>query len=337
MGTLKYGAEQAVHKCLRVHPGENTILITDLSTAEIAEALLAEIRSVTPNVKLFVMEQFGGRPDDGSTPLPFPDEIARAYESMTASIYAAAGKRGELKSFRSPMLRIVDAKPDLRHAHMPHITREIMETGMSADYDVVQRLSAQVHDIVRTASEIRVTSPAGTDFSARFNPGWRWIVSDGLITPEEWKNLPDGEVFTCAQTATGRAVVDGCLGDYFSHEGTCETFPVTIDFADGVVTRISCGKRPDLEAELVKYIAQDENASRIGEFAIGTNVGLDRLIGNLLQDEKFPGVHIALGHGYPEKTGSPWHSDAHLDVVMRNVTVEVDGRAIMRDGQFLIL
>jgi leucyl aminopeptidase (aminopeptidase T) len=46
------------------------------------------------------------------------------------------------------------------------------------------------------------------------------------------------------------------------------------------------------------------------------------IIGNLLQDEKFPGVHIALGHGYPEKTGSP--------------SVEVEGKAIMRDGKFLI-
>jgi hypothetical protein len=29
-------------------------------------------------------------------------------------------------------------------------------------------------------------------------------------------------------------------------------------------------------------------------------------------------------------------SDAHIDLVMRRVTVEVEGKAIMRDGKFLI-
>ncbi len=337
MGTLKFGAEQAIHKCLRLHRDEEIVLITDHETSDVSDALMEQINGVTSHVKRFVMEDFGDRPEDGSVPLVFPAVIAEAYETVTASIYAAAGKRGELKSFRIPMLDIVDAKPDLRHAHMPSVTRQIMETGMAADYDVVQRLSKKVYDIVHKASAIRVTSAAGTDFTAHFNPGWRWIISDGLITPEEWKNLPDGEVFTCAQSVTGHAVVDGCLGDYLSKEGSCESFPVLVDMADGIITHISCPARPDIDAELRKYIAQDENANRIGEFAIGTNIGLDRIIGNLLQDEKFPGVHIAFGHGYPEKTGSPWKSDAHLDVVMRRVSITVDGMPIMRDGEFLIL
>jgi len=337
MGTLKLGAEQAIHKCLRVRKDESVILITDQNTAEVSTALQEALATVTSKVRTFIMEDFGDRPEDGSKPLSFPPAIASAYEKVTASIYAAQGRRNELKSFRVPMLNIVDSRSDLRHAHMPNVTRQVMELGMSTDYDVVQALSAKVLKIVRNASQIRVTSPKGTDFTARFNPSWRWLVSDGLITSEQWKNLPDGEVFTCAETATGRAVIDGCLGDYLNREGDCEDFPITVDFVDGRVTHVSCEKRPDLQAEILRYIAQDANANRVAEFAIGTNVGLDRIIGNLLQDEKFPGVHIAFGHGYPDKTGSTWQSDAHLDVVMRNVTIEVDGQTIMRDGTFLIL
>jgi leucyl aminopeptidase (aminopeptidase T) len=336
MGTLRFAAEQAIRNCLKLRRGEHAVLVTDRPSREIADALLSVLRESTPNVSVFVMEELGERPDDGNGALAFPESIAAAMGRATASIYAATGKRGELKSFRSPMLRVVDANPALRHAHMINITREVMEMGMSADYAVIQRLSADVHAIVRRARRIRVTSPRGTDFVAEINPDWKWIVSDGQITPEQWKNLPDGEVFTCAQSAHGRAVVDGCLGDHFSVLGTCESFPVTIDFEGGVVHRLRCEARPELERELDAYIHQDENANRVGEFAIGTNIGLDRIIGNLLQDEKFPGVHIALGHGYPEKTGSPWHSEAHLDVVMREVTVEVDGRTIMRGGKFVI-
>lgn len=336
MGSLRFGAEQAIRKCIRVQPGEVVVLVTDRSCLEIGKELENVVREITDSISTFVLEDFGERPEDGSKPLAFPAEIGKALEKANVSIYAASGKRGELKSFRVPMLAFVDAKEDLRHGHMINITKEVMELGMSTDYDEIQTLSKKVYDIVHQARKIRVTSPAGTDFTVTLNPEWKWIISDGRISTTQWKNLPDGEVFTCAQSADGKAVIDGCLGDYFSELGTCETFPVTVEMANGIATRLTCPARPELEKELNDYIHQDENAKRVGEFAIGTNVGLDRIIGNLLQDEKFPGVHIALGHGYPEKTGSPWFSDAHIDLVMRRVTVEVEGRTIMRDGTFQI-
>jgi len=336
MGSLNFGAEQAVRKCLRVRDGEPVVLITDLESIEIGDALLSVVRETTRQVSRFILEDFGPRPIDGENPLAFPAVIGEALAQASVSIYAASGKRGELKSFRSPMLKAIEANKALRHAHMINITREVMETGMSADYEVIQQLSAKVYEIVKSARSAHVTSPRGTDLHIELNPDWKWIVSDGRITPVQWKNLPDGEVFTCAQSARGRAVIDGCLGDHFSSLGTCETFPVTLEIEDGITKSLKCEARPELERELVAYIHQDEHANRVGEFAIGTNIGLDRIIGNLLQDEKFPGVHIALGHGYPEKTGSPWHSEAHIDLVMREVTIEIDGNAIMRDGKFLI-
>jgi len=72
----------------------------------------------------------------------------------------------------------------------------------------------------------------------------------------------------------------------------------------------------------------------VGEFAIGTNIGLTRLIFNLLQDEKFPGIHIAFGSSYPNKTGATWDSRTHVDGVLRRPTIYVDGEAIMTQGTF---
>ena len=78
----------------------------------------------------------------------------------------------------------------------------------------------------------------------------------------------------------------------------------------------------------------------MGEFAIGTNLGVERVIGNILQDEKFPGIHIAFGNPYGEHTGAPWHSSTHIDVVGLgfNIWLESDEgeEQIMRDGRFLI-
>jgi aminopeptidase len=59
-------------------------------------------------------------------------------------------------------------------------------------------------------------------------------------------------------------------------------------------------------------------------------------VGNLLQDEKFPGVHVAVGYPIPHETGADWTSDVHIDGVLKNVTVDVEGQVIMRDGEFTL-
>ena len=78
----------------------------------------------------------------------------------------------------------------------------------------------------------------------------------------------------------------------------------------------------------------------LGEFATSTNISIERVIGNILQDEKFPGIHIAFGNPYGEHTGTPWTSGTPIDVVgLRfNTWLESDAgeEQIMRDGRFLI-
>jgi leucyl aminopeptidase (aminopeptidase T) len=78
----------------------------------------------------------------------------------------------------------------------------------------------------------------------------------------------------------------------------------------------------------------------VGEFAIGTNIGVSRVIGNILQDEKFPGIHIAFGDPYGAHTGAPWKSTTHIDVVGLEFNIWLgDGtheEQIMSEGKFLI-
>src|SRR2546425_166977 len=74
----------------------------------------------------------------------------------------------------------------------------------------------------------------------------------------------------------------------------------------------------------------------VGEFAIGTNIELKDVIGQILQDEKYPGAHIAFGNPYGMHTGAEWYSSTHIDVVGRNFDIWVDGEQIMQSGQFLL-
>ena len=210
---------------------------------------------------------------------------------------------------------------------------------MCSDYKEIQRISRLVYEKVKNADKIRVVTEKGADFTGKFSPDIKWVVSDGDITPGFWKNLPDGEVFTAPESVDGIIIIDGCLGDFFTERyGSIEKTPVKIEVTHGraIKESITCDNRKLLD-EYVKYLFEiDENSNRIGEFAIGTNTGLTKLIYNLLQDEKFPGIHVAFGNPYPTKTGAKWSSKAHVDGVIKNPSIYVDDEIIMNKGSFCL-
>lgn len=326
--TILGGCRQAVSVCLAVKSGDSVVIVFDTSCGKYAQGMEYILNEIGCDYIMFNMDDFGERPLRS-----FPGEIARAMNDASVSIYIAASHPGEIEDFRRPMLQFVEGKR-IRHAHMIGVTDEIMLQGMSADYFAIRDFAAKLYEILAKAETIAVKAPAGTSIVAEFSPDIRWVNMDGFITRDSWNNLPEGEIFTCVENISGKYVVDGVLGDYFSKKyGLLDDTPVQFDIADGWIAAIECENK-ELERELLAYTRLDENASRIGEFALGTNLGLDRMIGNLLQDEKVPGVHIAIGHGYPTRTGSGWNSKAHLDMVIRKPTVVVDGRTIMADGKY---
>lgn len=338
MDPIQNGARQAILNCLKVKRGEKVVIVTDRETERLADALVDQINEVGAEVRKFVMEEYGDRPEDGSNPLKLPEEIKQAMAEAQVSVYIAQGKKGELHSFRIPLTKLTE-EYNIRHGHMPGFNETIMTQGMNADYAEIQKLSAKVYDVVSKAKEIRVTSPAGTDFTAKFDLKYKWVVCDGNIKPAKWSNLPDGEVFTVPADANGTVVVDGVFGDFFTEKyGDIQATPLKYELKDGRCMKgsVECANQ-ELKKEFEHYTFDtDENSDRLGEFAIGTNIGLTELIGNLLQDEKFPGVHIALGDAYKFKTGAEWESNAHNDGVLRNPTIIVDGKIIMENGKFLI-
>ena len=199
---------------------------------------------------------------------------------------------------------------------------------MSVPAGVVARISP--------ARQVRATTPAGTDITATLSPSLRWVKTSGLISPEKWGNLPGGEVFTSPESVDGTFVIDGVVGDWLCDRyGLLDKTPLTIQIERGrLVDAWSDNAR--LREDFWAYTHTDENSDRVGEFAIGTNIGLNRVIGHILQDEKFPGVHIAFGNPYGAHTGATWYSSTHIDVVGTEFDILVDGDPIMRGGRFLL-
>ena len=242
-------------------------------------------------------------------------------------------QHGELKT-RMQMTDVVNRRK-IRHAHMVNITKEIMLDGMRADYNEVDRISTVIWQKAGAARRVRCTTEAGTDIVADMNPDYRWVKTSGIISPLKWGNLPGGETFTTPGEVNGTFVIDGVVGDYLCAKyGNLRDEPLTVRVEKNRLVE-ACSNNKELEREFWEYTHTDENSNRVGEFAIGTNIRLHDVIGNILQDEKIPGVHMAFGNPYGFHTGADWYSSTHIDVVGRHFNIWLDDHKIMEHGNFV--
>ncbi len=156
--------------------------------------------------------------------------------------------------------------------------------------------------------------------------GRKFMNSEGVY------NLPDGEIYTGPVEES----VNGWVK--FTYPAIYEGVAVEgaeLTFNNGRVEKVQAEKNQDY---LIKMLELDAGARYLGEFAIGTNIDINRFTGNILFDEKIGGsFHMALGAGYPE-TGSKNHSALHWDMIcdMRTDSeILVDGQSFYKNGNFV--
>ena len=180
-------------------------------------------------------------------------------------------------------------------------------------------------DWLNKARQIHVIAP-DTDLKLEV-AGRKWENCDGH------ENFPDGEIFTgpIEESVSGhiRYTYPAC------HFGR-EVEDVRLHFENGKVVKAAAGKNEEF---LLQMLESDKGARYVGEFAFGTNSGIQRFTKNTLFDEKIGGtIHLALGKGFPE-TGSKNKSAIHWDMVcdLRDGgEVLVDGTLFLKDGKILI-
>jgi leucyl aminopeptidase (aminopeptidase T) len=324
---LMPGAKNAVETCLAVRADDHVALIADEASRTVAASLEEALRQNGTACVSLLLEDFGPRPMQGA-----PPPVLDALEKADVGILAMNPQPGELGA-RMAIVKVVERRR-IRYAHMVGVTPQIMQQGMRADYKMVDRLSDRLRERMLRAETLTVKSGAGTSFAAHFDRGLDWVKTSGLISPRYWSNLPAGEVFTTPATLDGTFVCDATAGDYFNGKyGDLQATPLKLTIRDARLVGIEC-QRKDLEEEFWTYCHTDENSDRVGELAFGTNLGLSEMIGILLQDEKFPGVHIAFGDPYGSQTHADWKSKTHVDVLTRRCDVWIDDDQVIEKGRY---
>jgi leucyl aminopeptidase (aminopeptidase T) len=305
--TRRDAAETAVRQCMNLAADESCVVVTDDKRLDIGEALYEAASEITDDA---VVARYPPGDQHGEEP-PGPVVAAMAGADVVLA--------PTTKSLSHTRARGDANEAGARVATLPGITEEVFLTGLDADYETIAAHCEAVREQVAGAEAVRVTTPQGTDIT--FEPGDReWLMDTGIVhDPGQMSNLPAGETFVSPETANGTFVVDGTM---MPHGLLDEGQELRFEVEDGYVTHVS----DDAIRGQIEAAAEDvgRDAYNLAELGIGTNVGVQELVGSVLLDEKAAGtVHIAIG----DDAGIGGDTDAplHLDGILRDPTVTADG------------
>ena len=160
------------------------------------------------------------------------------------------------------------------------------------------------------------------------------IAERTFINSDGQKNMPSGEIFTGPVEDSANGWVRFTYPAIYSGR---EVDGIELRFEDGKVVDATAKKN---EAFLISVLDTDPGSRYLGEWAVGTNNGIQRFTKSILYDEKIGGtIHMAVGNGYPE-TGSKNKSVVHWDMIcdMRDGgKIWVDDDLFYESGKFTIL
>ena len=314
---LQKAAMIAVKDCMGVKENEQVMVLTDEGKRTIGIAIWEAAKKLNAEAILVEMKP---RTTNGEEP---PPSIATMMAAADVVLCPTT------KSVTHTNARREACEKGARISTLPGITEEMMVRCLNADYNKIADLSIKLKAILDLAKVIRVTSKAGTDITLP-KEGRAALADTGIVTTKgKMSNLPAGETFLAPMEgqSNGIIIIDGAM----SGVGLVKK-PIKVIVKDGYAVEFSGGA----EAKALENLIEPHGlpGRNIAEFGIGTNYKA-KLTGKILEDEKVMGtIHIAFGDN--KSMGGVVSVPSHLDGLVKDPTVEVDGVIIMKNGKFTI-
>jgi leucyl aminopeptidase (aminopeptidase T) len=313
------GFDNLLDRCLGVREGERILLVRDDGTDDAVVAGLQEAiarRGASPVV----------------APMPVPALPGAEPPEDVAAQMLEAGAVIELTSLfiGSSQARQRATRAGVRYLAMPGVRLDTFrEDGpLTVDFDAIRSDAETVGRAWDEARSFRLTTPAGTDLtgSVAGRPG---RVLHGLAREDgAYMAPPDIEAGTAPVegTTTGVVVVDADL--LFMGQGPLPE-PVVIHIRDGEMVGLEGAESGRLQDMIAR--CADERMSNVAEVSMAFNPS-GRVCGVAMETESSRGTaHIALGNSIAY--GGVVDAVAHLDCVMKDATIEMDGRPVMARGE----
>lgn len=300
-------------ECLGLRGGESLLVVADDGKRELGEAVRAAGAGLGAEAVLMVMAE---RTRSGEEP---PAAVAAAMEAAQAVVcitehsltHTAARKRA--------------AAAGARVATMPGVTEDMFLNGaITADYRQVKALTELLTEQLTVSRTVRIEKD-GHRLELNID-GRAGVASTGMyLNPGESGNLPSGEAYIAPVegSAHGSLLADGSVAGYGALSA-----PLLLTVEQGRLT----GAEGDGAAELFTMLGEGDGR-QLAEFGIGTN-DKARITGVVLEDEKVYGtIHVAFGSNHT--FGGTISAGVHIDIVVKEPDVYLDGRQIMAAGKLL--
>ena len=301
--------------------GERILIITDDNKLEIGRLVYRYAKEVARDVAMAVMEPRKGH---GSEP---PQAVAQAMLACDICLGATT-----MSLYHSQARNIACKERGMRWVGLQDFVPEMFERGgMTADFDEIHREIDRVAHLYE-GKWFRLTAPGGTDMTCSVE-GRKVVVDYGTaITPGAACGTPNAEIALgpVEGTAEGVLVIDGSIPHPLLN--VIEE-PITCRVEKGYITEITGGR----QAEILRRVLEeyhDPTVYNVAELGLGMNP-LNEIIGHMAPDEgSYGNIHVGIG----KNTGFGGHvtSPLHLDMVVKTITAEIDGRYFMKDGVLMV-
>lgn len=321
MGNGPRGFDNVLDRCLAVRRSEEVVLLTDEGTDP--EVIAGLVEGIQARGAVPVLATIDVPPLPGSEP---PSSVAAAMREAGAVIELTSLFIGSSAARRNA------TSAGVRYLAMPGVRLETFRDDgpLDVDFDAIRADAERVGAAWGSASTYRLTTPEGTDLrgSVEGRPG---RVLHGIARGEgEYMAPPDIEAGTAPVelSSEGVVVVDADL--LFMGQGPLPS-PVVLHFAHGELGGIE-GAEAGRLTEMLERCA-DERMSNLAEVSMAFNPS-GRVCGVPMETESARGTaHVALGNSIAY--GGTVDAIAHLDCVMQDATLELDGRPVMIAGELV--
>jgi leucyl aminopeptidase (aminopeptidase T) len=313
---LDRAVRKVVRECMSVSPGEELLVVCNPATEEIGALMRIEAQGDGADATLAVISE---RDSHGAEP---PDTVAAAMAEADVVLAPT------VQSLSHTAARKRASEAGVRIGTLPGVTEEMLIRLMAGDLDDMRRRGWAISGALNNGSEARITCDNGSDLRLGLEGRLSIVDAGELGNRGAFGNLPCGEGFIAPVEGTGQGtlVVDGSIAGV----GLLDQ-PSELTVRDGHLIDASGEAGATLMELLTAHGADGTNVAELG---IGTNDAAT-LTGNILEDEKILGTaHVAFGAS--AAIGGTVQVPVHLDCVVIEPTVEIDGEAIVSGGELLV-
>ena len=308
-----------IEHCGSLITGEACLIIADPTTIPIAQQFLACANTIGARADIVTIPVAGRH---GSEP---PKDVA---VSMAAADLVIGLTKMSLAHSRA---RRHATEGKTRYLSLPNYTNELLtDPCLLIDYRAQHGLTRAFADAMSIGNTLRVTTSSGTDVQFQIS-GRHGNCCPGFVDDQYRLGSPpdvEANVPPIEEASNGVIVVDGSV--------TCDSIrlvksPIVLAIRDGLLV--------DVASECDDYVSKvnslfagvtSNRAYVLAECGVGLNPKA-KLTGNMLTDEGALGC-VHFGFGSNATVGGKNEVPFHVDFVVRNASLWIDGKQLLLNG-----